>query len=187
VLAVVVTAVLVITLGLVGGLFARSDTGQRLLHSPSSPGGNKAATVAVVSAAAFDPPPGDSTEHNGDVANVTDGNPATSWSTEQYGNAQFGGLKTGVGVVLTLDGPHKLGSLEAVSTNRGWSAQVYVAGAPSPSAPPTGWGGAVATKTGIDGSATFALDGQTGSVVLLWVTDLGDSKAVTVSDIHLSP
>jgi serine/threonine-protein kinase len=186
VLAVVVAVVLVATLGLVGVLFARSDTGQRILHSPSNTGGAKPASVAVVSAAAFDPPPGDLSEHDADVANVTDNNPATAWSSEQYGNAQFGGLKTGVGVVLTLNGPTKLGSLEAVSTNRGWSAQVFVANTASASAPPTGWGSAVATKTGIDGTGTFALNGRTGSVVLLWITDMGGSNTMTLSDVHLT-
>jgi len=182
---VLAIVVLVVTLGVVGVLFARSDTGQGLLGSSSKSGGGTV-PVTVVSAAAFDPPPGDNAEHNADVANLTDGNPATTWATEQYGNAQFGGLKTGVGMILTLNGPHKLKALEVDSPSRGWSAEVYVADALSPTAPPGAWGGAVATMTGIDGKATFDLAARSGSVVLVWITNLGDSGAVTLSDVHVS-
>jgi len=182
---VLVLVVAVVTLGVVGVLFARSDTGQGLFGS-SSKSADKAVPVTVVSAGAFDPPPGDNAEHDADVANLTDGNPATTWSTEQYGNGRFGGLKTGVGVILTLNGPHKLTTLEVASPSRGWSAEIYVADTTSPRPPPSGWGGAVATKTGVDGKATFDLNAKTGSVVLVWITNLGDTGAVTLSDVHLS-
>jgi len=183
---VVAVAVAVLTLTVVGILFARSDTGQRLLHQPSKAATTRAGPVVVVSTSAFDPPPGDGSEHDGDLVNLTDGNPATTWSTEQYGNAQFGGLKTGVGVILTLNGPHKLARLEAISSSQNWSAEVYVANGRSPGPPPAGWGGVVATKTNVAGDATFNLDGRTGSTVLLWITNLGDAGTVTLGDLHLS-
>jgi len=186
VLPAAVVAVAVLTLAVVGIVFFRSDTGQSLLHTPSKAKGTGIEPVAIVSAAAFDPPPGSGSEHDADVPNLTDGNPETTWSTEQYGNAEFGGLKKGVGVILTLNGPHKLGTLEVTSPNRAWSAEVYVAGKENPDPPPAGWGEAVATKSDIDGNATFNLDGRTASTVLLWITSLGDSDAVTLSDVHLS-
>ncbi len=187
VLPAVVAAVALVTLAVVGILFARSDTGQRLLHSPSKAAGTDARPVAVVSAAAFDPPPGSGSEHDADVANLTDGNPSTTWATEQYGSAEFGGLKTGVGVILTLNGPHKLGALDVVSPSRGWSAEVYVANGNSPGPPPDGWGQAAATRTDINGDVTIGLGGKTGSTVLLWITDLGDAGAVTLGDLRLRP
>ncbi len=184
-LPALVALVAIVTLAVVGILFARSDTGQRLLHPPSKAASTNDRPVTIVSSAAFDPS-GDGSEHDADVANLTDGNPSTTWSTEQYGDGTFGGLKTGVGVIVTLNGPHKLGALQVTSPTRGWSAEVHVANEDSLSPPPDGWGEAVATRTDINGNVTFGLDGKTGSKVLLWITNLGDSGTVTVSDLHLT-
>jgi len=185
VLPVMVAVVAIVTLAVVGVLFTRSDIGQRLLHPASKPAGTDVRPVAIVSAVAFDPS-GDGTEHDDEVANLTDGNATTTWSTEQYGDGEFGGLKTGVGVVLTLNGSHKLGALQVASPTRGWSAEVHVADEDSSSPPPDGWGDAVATRTDINGNVTFGLNGKTGSKVLLWITNLGDSGIVTLGDLHLT-
>ncbi|HYX43859.1 MAG TPA: protein kinase [Acidimicrobiales bacterium] len=182
---VFVIVVVAVTVGVVGVLFARSDTGQRLLNE-SGGGRSEAAVVSVLSAAAFDPPPGSGEEHDQELGFLVDGDPATTWSTEQYGNRQFGGLKTGVGFVLNLNGPHALRQLEVTSESRGWSASVYVADGTKASAPPGEWGEAAATRTGIDGSATFDLGGKRGSVVLVWITDLGEGNAVSVGDVRLT-
>ncbi len=184
-LPAMVALVAIVTLAVVGILFARSDTGQRFLHPSSKAASTNDRPVTIVSSAAFDPS-GDGSEHDADIANLTDGNSTTTWSTEQYGNSTFGGLKTGVGVILTLNGPHKLGALQVTSATRGWSAEVHVANQDSSSPPPDGWGDAVATRTDINGNVAFGLDGKTGSKVLLWITNLGDSGAVTLSDIHLT-
>ncbi len=182
---VVVIVVIAVSLGVVGVLFARSDTGQRLLDSPGG-GGGRADPVRVLSAGAFDPPPGSGEEHDGELGFLTDGDPATTWSTEQYGNRRFGGLKTGVGFVLNLNGPQVLRQLDVASATRGWSASVYVADGAKPSAPPGEWGEPAATRVGIDGDATFDLGGRRGSVVLVWITDLGDDNAVSVGNVRLT-
>jgi serine/threonine-protein kinase len=182
---VLLIVVLAVTLGVVGVLFARSDTGQRLLHPPSSAGSAKGAAVAVRSASAFDPPPGSGQEHDAELPNLFDGDPSTTWGTEQYGNRQFGGLKSGVGFVLELDGPHRLSQLSLTSPTQGWGAQVYVADSTKASAPPGDWGEPVASRTGIAGDATFDLGGHQGAVVLVWITDLGDGNEVTVAEARL--
>jgi len=186
-LPVTITVVLAVTLGVVGILFTRSDTGRGLFDSPSNPtsGGRP---VAVASAAAFDPPPGSGSEHDAEVANLLDGDPATTWATEDYGTAQFGGLKTGVGVILTLDRSQPLGALEVVSPTRGWSADVYVTDAPGTDAPPGDWGTPAAGRTDIDGNTRFDLGDRAGSAVLLWITDLGGGtpSSVVVGDARLT-
>ncbi|MGI9022075.1 MAG: protein kinase domain-containing protein [Acidimicrobiales bacterium] len=184
-LPAIVLVILAVTLSLVAVLFARSDTGRRLLR-PDENGAPEARPAQVTSAAAFDPPPGSGSEHDAEAANLTDGNPSTAWSTEQYSSASFGGLKTGVGVTLTLDSPQKLGSLQVTSPSRGWSADVYVTEAPQAGPPPGGWGQPVATRTGIDGSATFDLRAKVGSVVLLWITDLGDGDSVVIDEVRVT-
>jgi len=62
------------------------------------------APIAILSATGFDPQ-GDQIEKNSQAARVYDGNLATVWTSEGYNSAQFGGLKTGVGVLLDLGQP----------------------------------------------------------------------------------
>ena len=181
---VFVIVLVAVTLGVVGILFARSDTGQRLFDDPG--GGSQAEVVSVLSASAFDPPPGSGQEHDEELAFLVDGDAATTWSTEQYGNRRFGGLKSGVGFVLNLNGSRSLRQLEVTSPARGWSASVYVADGAKASAPPGEWGQPAATQARIDGKATFDLGGKRGSVVLVWITDLGEDNAVSVGDVRLT-
>jgi serine/threonine-protein kinase len=174
-----------LTLGLVGILFARSDAGHSLLDNLKTTQQPAASEQAIPTPTplAFDPV-GDNAEHNSDLGNLVDNDPSTTWSTENYGTRSFGGLKPGVGVVLQLDGPHKLKQLTVNSPSTGWSAEVVVADTAKPSR--DAWGDAVASKKGIGaGTTTFDLGGKTGGAVLLWITDLGDGTSVTLADLHL--
>lgn len=54
----------------------------------------------LVSANSFDPPPGDGSEEQSQTGKAIDGDPATAWLTENYNEANFGGLKPGVGLLL---------------------------------------------------------------------------------------
>jgi serine/threonine protein kinase len=179
---VVLIVILAVTLGTVGVLFARSETGQNLLDLPGSESSN-AQPVQVVAVAAFDPE-GDGGEHNNELANLADGDPATTWSTERYNNNQFGGIKTGVGFVLEIDQSQKLDELRVASPNQGWAASVYVADSPKDSI--EAWGVPVTTKDGIDGDATFDLKSHKGAAVLVWITALGDSSSFSAGDVRLT-
>jgi len=176
--AVAIIAVAV-TLGIVGILFARSDAGHRLFDGGTTPRGPAAKNQAIPrpTPLAFDPPPGSGVEHDDELANLVDNDPATLWSTETYSNNRLGGLKPGVGVVLQLDGPHKLKELKVASPSRGWTAEVLVAGGPQ--ATRAAWGDPVSVKKGVgDGATTFDLAGTNGGAVLLWITDLGEGNTV---------
>ena len=182
--AVAIVAVAV-TLGVVGVLFARSNTGHKLLSTLTSPSEPAASTqpIPTPKPLSFDPPPGDGNEHDADLPNLVDGNPSTTWSTEQY-SSKLSALKPGVGVILQLDGPHKLKDLKVTSPSTGWTAEVVVADSVKPTR--QAWGDATSTKKGIDaGTTTFDLGDKTGSAVLLWITDLGDGPSVTLAELHL--
>ncbi|HUQ62809.1 MAG TPA: protein kinase [Acidimicrobiales bacterium] len=179
---VVLIVILAITLSVVGVLFARSETGQNLLDLPDG-GSSKAQPAQVTNVSAFDPE-GDGGEHDNELANLIDGDTATTWSTERYNNGQFGAIKTGVGFVLDLDQSQKLDELQVSSPNRGWAASVYVADSPKDSLDT--WGAPVATKDGIDGEATFDLKSHNGAAVLVWVTALGDNSSFSASDVRLT-
>ena len=180
----VIMAVAVV-LGIVGVLFATTETGQRLLNPGSDDDAPEAVAVTITGARAFDPPPGSGSEHDDEVAFLFDGDPATAWSTETYGSTRFGGLKQGVGVVVTLSTAGPLDELTITSPSRGWSVQAYVADAPKTAL--TGWGEPVASKTGVDaGQTTLSLHGRQGAAVLVWITELGAGNRVSLGEVQVS-
>ncbi len=177
-----------LTLGVVGVLFARSDTGQSLIDDLTTRDEPAASQKAVPTPTplAFDPPPGSGVEHDDELPFLVDNDPSTRWSTENYNSSRFGGLKPGVGVILQLDGPHKLKELKVTSSTKGWTAEVLVAD--SSKSTLQAWGDPVATKKGIDGgTTTFDLGGKTGGAVLLWITDLGQGNpSVSIGELRLA-
>ena len=179
---VVLIVVLAVTLGVVGLIFARSDTGKSLLDTGGS--SSKGQAVTISGADSFDPG-GNGLEHDADLPKLTDGNQSTAWSTESYKNNHFGGLKDGVGFSLTLDQSRRLAQLQLSSPSHGWSASVYVADGKKDTL--EGWGSPVTTKTGIDGNVTFDLKSRQGSAVLLWITDLGQgNSSVSVAEAKVT-
>jgi len=129
--------------------------------------------VHIASADAFDPPPGDGHENDGETANAIDGDQTTKWSTEGYFDRAFG-TKPGVGLVLKLDASTTLSSLKVTSESNDWSFAVYVADQVESSL--DGWGETVATKAHTrSGTTSVDLKGTKGAAVLIWITDLGDA------------
>jgi eukaryotic-like serine/threonine-protein kinase len=142
-------------------------------------------SVPIARTIDFDPQ-GDGTEHRDEAesGNAIDGDTATAWSTESYGNADWGGLKAGVGLVLELEQASDLKRLELETPSVGWQASIYVADAPADDI--DGWGEPVATvDTGTDGTTPIDLDAR-GGAVLLWFTHAGDDKQVVVREVRLT-
>jgi putative peptidoglycan lipid II flippase len=170
VLAVALVAVVVV-------LLVWSGPKQR---ASSPPGRAAGSSVPIAAVAAFDPPPGDLHENDANLPRLVDGNPATVWSTEFYSNRNFGNLKHGVGVSLTLTRNTKLRALVINSTSRNWKAEVYVASQPATTL--AGWGHAANTPLTVTSPVTnIDLHGATGTALLLWITDLGDGVPPMVS------
>jgi len=182
----VLIVVVAVTLGIVGVIFARSDTGQRLLgETPAGeePAGGGAPAVPIRLVSSFDPSPGDGVEHEDEVANLVDGNPATTWRTSNYAGPDFAGLKPGVGFVLVLNQPVALGELELLGTSRGFDAEVVVADTPRSSR--AAWGDAVALTQGVGAEATFDLEGRVGGAVLVWITN-PTSTVVSIGEVRIT-
>jgi eukaryotic-like serine/threonine-protein kinase len=177
------------TLGLVGFLVGRTDVGRDLFDAVGRAGSSVTAgddAVLPVAPRAFDPPPGDGRENDGDLPLLVDGDPTTSWRTEGYNTPDLGGLKPGVGVVLELGEARDLRRLDVASPTRGWAAEVYVGDGTASDI--TGWGEPVTAQQAIAGDARFDLDGARGAAVLLWITDLGDGRvggryAAAITDV----
>ncbi len=167
----IVAVVVIAAAGLAALLIARSQAGDTDLGG--APSGADSTTspeaVALTGFAVIDPT-GDG-EHDDEVGFATDGDPRTSWRTETYRTRDFGGAKEGVGLVLTTGDPAALDHLNVITESQGWSAQIFVADKPSQDL--ADWGPPVTSATGIGGEVRFALDGATGSAVLIWITELG--------------
>jgi hypothetical protein len=168
------------TLGVVGVLLGRTEVGRSLFDSVGERDGTAGAEgpLSVAQVASFDPQ-GSGGEHDEELPRLIDDDPATAWTTEEYNSSDLGGLKDGVGVVLTLDRASELATLEVGSPTQGWSASVYVAERPADDL--AGWGQAVDEQSGIDGDASFDLAGASGGAVLLWITDLGEGGGARAS------
>ncbi|MEV5648007.1 murein biosynthesis integral membrane protein MurJ [Nocardia sp. NPDC052254] len=120
----------------------------------------------------------------GSVSALLDGNPTTTWHTDQYFQ-QFPALKKGIGVLATLPGPSKISKVVVDSASPGTVVEVRT----SPTAVPT------LDQTQLVGQATLA-DGTTSipvqsdqpaRYVLIWITQLannGGQFQTSLGDIH---
>jgi serine/threonine protein kinase len=127
VLALVAVAAILVAVGLtlakddLGNLFGaepprRTTGGQSTTTSPTP--------IRGVAGEAYDPL-GDGGEHDERAAYAVDGKSATTWETDRYNSASLGGLKAGVGFVLTLDTPREARQLNLTLTAPGADLTVY--------------------------------------------------------------
>jgi hypothetical protein len=97
--------------------------------SAAPKGGAGAGAVAVITIPAggvsdFDPE-GDGTENPDQVPLAVDGDPSTQWQTAAYRNRpDFGGLKSGVGLLVDLGRPRTVASVTVLLTNPGADLQL---------------------------------------------------------------
>jgi serine/threonine-protein kinase len=158
-----------LAVGIAGFLVTKSP-GRPATAAPPQP-----AAVKIDSAAAFDPL-GDHQENDAQAALAIDGDPATSWHSQTYQSAGFGGLKSGVGLVLRLPATAPLGTLTLTSPTTNWTASIYLGSEPATDL--AGWGQPVATvtaaQTATGAPVAVALGGRQSQSILVWVTSLGD-------------
>jgi serine/threonine-protein kinase len=138
--------------------------------------------VALAGAASFDPQGDNGTEREDLVANAIDGDPTTSWRSEDYRDPTDLG-KDGLGLTVALTQPGEITEIDVISPEGEWSAQIHVAEGTAPTELEA-WGPAVASVDGAGaGTTTFDVDGRTGDQVLIWFTRLAPSGTVQVSEV----
>jgi eukaryotic-like serine/threonine-protein kinase len=177
VLGLVAVAAILVAVGLtlakddLSGLFGEDP--------PSRPPGSQSTTASAttpirgVDGSAYDPQ-GDGGEHDQDAPNAVDGNTATTWETDRYKSARLGGLKQGVGYVLSLDEPKQARQLSLALTAAGADFTVYATAddtVPSQVADGSGWQRVVA-RAGAGERLTVKLSGGPQRHYLLWFTNL---------------
>jgi hypothetical protein len=100
-------------------------------HGPATPSAS-AGPVHLTAAASYNPE-GTGPEDSQGVPLATDGNTATSWTTEYYATQNFGNLKSGDGLLLEVSRPVVLSSIRVVSDTPGFTALIKAG--PSPTGP----------------------------------------------------
>jgi hypothetical protein len=139
-----------------------------------------AGPLPVAAVTTWDPQGSGAAGENDELAPLAaDGDPGSAWRTERYDQATFFGSKTGVGLVLRLEGPARLDSLRIDSPSRGWDASVFVLdGAVDDDGTPTvdpSTASPDARVADAPGTVEVDLGGATGDAVLVWITDLGEA------------
>jgi serine/threonine-protein kinase len=136
--------------------------------------------VSVVGIRSYDPNGDDGQENEAMIPNLTDNNPATSWTTVCYGNQYFGS-KGGVGVIVQLSGIG-IGSLAATFGTAPWNADVFVSSSATIPTTLDGWGVRVSNSSGTEpGAATFPV-ATPGRNVLLYMREAGRSTSCSNSN-----
>jgi eukaryotic-like serine/threonine-protein kinase len=139
-------------------------------------GGGGGSAVPLHAVAGYDPQ-GDGTEHNEVAALATDGNPSTSWMTEHYDSQAFGGLKDGVGLVVSATSAVKLATLTVTTPTPGFTAQIQAGD--SANGPFT----ADSSTESVAGTTKFSLQGQTAQYYVIWITQLPPGDRAEIAEV----
>jgi hypothetical protein len=138
---IVVVGVAAYGLGRKVGELPRKDGALDALAQPTpTPGVAGVATARIDLSAKpvvvrdFDPEGSDGTEQSGTVPNAFDSDPTTAWLTDGYGSASFGGLKSGVGLLVDLGTPTRIASVQVGLLAPGASIELRSSDQPGESA-----------------------------------------------------
>ena len=146
-------------------------------ETPHGSGGAGAAAenVALSGTGNYDPQGSDT--HADTAPKATDHDPNTYWYTQIYATPDFGGLKSGLGLVLDAGRPVKLASLTVTTSTPGFTASVLAGN--SVGAHMLADSGTV-TATG---RTTFTLHGAKARYYVLWITRLPPGDSARVNEV----
>ena len=145
--------------------------------------------LQIVSIVPFDPAGNDQVEHPEKINFINDGDSNTGWYTERYTTADFGKLKEGVGLIISLGPPQQLDRLRISSPTIDWSFEIFAS--ENTGGAIQSWGEPVASRNEVSGTITVDLNDTPGATLLLWITSLGRELAagghrVTVTEVSIT-
>jgi hypothetical protein len=149
--------------------------------------------IRVVDVIVFDPPPGGGQDENADQAPLAlDGKPGSAWHTNRYRTANFGRIKTGVGLVVDLGRVQTVRQVKLMFPTEGTSVEIRAASAGITNAPADLDSYLVAASgedLGAEATLRFAFATKT-RFLLVWLTKLpkdpGGGYRSGISDIAVS-
>jgi serine/threonine-protein kinase len=184
--------------GIALGIAALTGDDERGGGGGGGGGGTPGAQIQLVGAQAFDPPPedggnGDGQEHSEDAELVLDGDADAGWSTESYTAAadlETAAAKPGVGLIVDAGEPVAASQLEVTTPEPGWTFQVYGA-AEGPPETLEGWGEPISEAVTVGNETqTVQLNALNESrYYLIWVTELAGAPGdynVEIGSVELS-
>jgi serine/threonine protein kinase len=172
-------AVVVVGLCIAGFALARSPRNAHSGHSPAASSHTSAQirVLAPVAAAGFDAlrtAAEDPSDENSSLApNLISHDPA-GWNTEWYESAEFGGYKSGTGVILDMGKPVKITTVVITFGNEpGANVELKVGNSNARSAANEASMATIASATDVSGSTTFTIAKPvTGRYLVVWFTKL---------------
>jgi eukaryotic-like serine/threonine-protein kinase len=140
-----------------------------------------AAVIPIRQATSFDPAPGDGSEHEELVGATHDGDPATSWHTQNY-LSPLQGQKPGVGLLFDLGSNRTVDEVRVTSQTPGYSFELRAAdqrGTTQTVFP------LVRTISAASGDVTSKFRPQQHRYWLLWITSLpgGGGGVASISEV----
>jgi eukaryotic-like serine/threonine-protein kinase len=162
-IAAVLGVLAVAALAALGALALRDDGSNGPQAAPNQP-------IRLAGIRAYDPPPGDNSEHDDEAALATDGNIETYWTTERYND--FGNTKKGVGVVFDARREVEPESITVRSDTPGFDAEIRAGNSPQGPFEP------VSDSTTVSSSTQFDLRDTQARYFLVWITSLDGSAHV---------
>ena len=177
----VLIAVIVVAL-----LIATTSTSRDLLSDgPVTPTTTPGTTIPISSIRSFDPdgtgPPG---ENDDTTANAIDADPTTAWTSETYSTRDFGNIKDGVGLVVSLPPGSMPAELRITSGTDDWAVEIFRAARRGSTL--DAWGLPFSGAAGLGQTAVVELAETDGDELLLWFTDLGSGPEFRMSVAELT-
>ncbi|WP_262413255.1 serine/threonine protein kinase [Actinacidiphila acidipaludis] len=152
-----------------------TPTGQKAGQNTAPPAPKP---IAIATAKDFDPYGDDHSENPSQVPNAYDNNPSTYWQTSWYTQANLGGLKPGVGVIVDLG---HAANVSKVKVDFIGSTSVQLLAAPSTtSSMPTTLDGFTKVAEGSGEQVTLTPTSKVSSrYLLVWLTKLPQESSGT--------
>lgn len=127
-------------------------------------------TGSTLVAADGAPVQGEDADHPEAASLASDGDPTTFWYTRTFSSPDFGGIKSGSGVALTLQEAAAVSTIELSTNSEGGNVQIRATTPEDPA------GGTVVAEGPVSASTTFTLDEPVvGDSFVVWFTSLPES------------
>jgi serine/threonine protein kinase len=132
--------------------------------------------VVLTALRSHDPFGDDRTEHESEVQNATDGDPATAWRTSRYGFSGGSLGKPGVGIVVSTGNPREPRSFTIVTDTPGIRAEIQV-------------NGRRVSDARVLGRTTRlqVTPGTRAAEWIVWITNLGPHDQAQLNEVRAAP